>query len=237
MPRPSTARLGSAKRGPPSIGFSLGSRLPARHGGHGKQDDARPRSPRSRRPSRWRSRTHRPAPRPARRSNRRRGRSDMVGLPRSVSTSAAWTLPTTSSPPISRPKKKSGDEEERDVAGKDGGGGSSPCRGSCRPPSECATRHGRSPSPSSASTAPRRAAITSKAEAEDRRVDAEPLLDQRDMDRPEAGSGAEKEEGDAKRRRGPGRRRASRLAADRSGWASISLPDSALRRWHGAADV
>ena len=95
-------------------------------------------------------------------------------------------------------EEEEGDEEERDVAGEDrerngrhieNHAGRRRNAGPDMADRPAHDRHG--------STAP--PAITSNAEAEDRRADPEALLDERDVDRPEAGSGAKKEKGDGNR--------------------------------------
>ena len=196
------ARLGMAKRGP-ALGGGAIARQPAhRRGGEGEEDD------------RGEHRAPRPLPRPTAMmpaptvaparppTDQKPWKNDMVGLPRSASSSEAWVFIDTSSAAIDAPRRKQATKKSGTVGATIGSGIRTA-------KAKLVTAVGRR-DPVRAMTAPVTGMkITApigqrqKREAEHRRIDVEARLDQRNVHRPDAGAGAEDEEGDRNGDAGP----------------------------------
>ena len=140
MPRPSTARLGRAKRGAPSIGFSARQQVARRDGGERQEDDA--------------DGHHSGAVAPAigdqqRADQRARKAADRIegveGGHRRLRGGASRPPPPgrcrrrRARPSGGRRRRVRRRRAARCRRGSEAG--SSPCRGSCRRRSECASRH------------------------------------------------------------------------------------------------
>ena len=197
MPRPSTARLGRAKRGGAVDRLLARQQVARRHGAERKEDDA----------DRHRAGAVAPAvgdderadQRPAQAADRVEG---MEGrhrrLPPERLDLGGLDVADDVEPAHQQAEEEEGDEEERHGAGEDRQGNRRHVEdhaGRCRD-----ARADMADRPAHDRHGDHRAARhDEEREAEDRRADPEALLDERDVDGPEAGAGAKKKEGDRNR--------------------------------------